>query len=237
MSSLPILMYHNIINDKKKSKGLNIFVDKLEEQLKYLVANNYKTYHLSEIQQVNTLDFKNVILTFDDVTKNQLTYAVPLLEKYNLKATFFIPFKYVGGFDEWNNGTEPIMNLDELKNLPSNIELAYHSFAHPNFVNITVNEIVNDFHEAQKYVEKNNLNVFPAIAYPYGKYPKKNRLQKKAFFSILKENNMVYGLRIGNRVNKFPFKNPYEIMRIDVKGEDSLLKFKLKLKFGKLKLF
>jgi hypothetical protein len=44
-------------------------------------------------------------------------------------------------------------------------------------------------------------------------------------------------LRIGNQINKFPFKNPYEIMRIDIKGEDSLLKFKLKLRFGKLKLF
>ena len=43
--------------------------------------------------------------------------------------------------------------------------------------------------------------------------------------------------RIGNRVNKFPFKNKYEIQRIDIKGQDSLLKFKLKLRFGKLKLF
>jgi len=53
----------------------------------------------------------------------------------------------------------------------------------------------------------------------------------------LKANNIAYALRIGNRVNSFPLRHPYEVQRIDIKGEDSFLKFKLKLRLGKLKLF
>jgi hypothetical protein len=43
--------------------------------------------------------------------------------------------------------------------------------------------------------------------------------------------------RIGNRVNRFPFKNKFEIQRIDIKGQDSLTTFKWKLRLGKLRLF
>ena len=43
--------------------------------------------------------------------------------------------------------------------------------------------------------------------------------------------------RIGNRVNSFPLQSKFEIQRIDIKGQDTLLKFKWKLKIGKLSLF
>lgn len=237
MSSLPILMYHNVVSEKSKSKGLNIFVDRLEEQFKYLIDNKYTTYHLSELQNLKTISQKSVILTFDDVTKNQMEFAIPLLKKYGLKATFFIPFKYVGGFDDWNSGSEPIMTVDELKAIPSNIELGYHSFAHRNFEKISLEEAQSDFEMSEAFVIENKLNVFRAIAYPYGKYPKKIIQEKEAFFKVLEKNQMHFALRIGNRVSKFPFKDKFEIQRIDIKGEDSLFKFKLKLKFGKLKLF
>jgi peptidoglycan/xylan/chitin deacetylase (PgdA/CDA1 family) len=43
------------------------------------------------------------VLTFDDVTENQLL-CLSFTEKYNLKATFFIPFQYIGKADLWNQG-------------------------------------------------------------------------------------------------------------------------------------
>jgi hypothetical protein len=63
-------------------------------------------------------------------------------------------------------------------------------------------------------------------------------IQKKVeFFNSLKANDIGYALGVGNRINTFPFKNNYEIERVDFKGKDSFLKFKLKLRLGKLKLF
>jgi hypothetical protein len=44
---------------------------------------------------------KSVVLTFDDVTENQLL-CLSFTEKYNLKATFFI--QYIGKADLWNQG-------------------------------------------------------------------------------------------------------------------------------------
>lgn len=236
MTRLPILMYHNISNDERNCSGLTIAVSKLEHQFHYLAENNYTSFHLSELENKKELPKKSVVITFDDVTENQLLYAVPLLEKYNLKATFFIPFAYVGKTDAWNNGSEKIMSFKQLQRLPERIELGLHSYAHKKYDSLSEAEINADFQKCFAIIEENNLKVYRAVAYPYGNYPK-SEPKKSKFKSVLSQNDVKMGLRIGNKINKFPFKNPFEIMRIDVKGQDSLLKFKLKLRFGKLKLF
>ncbi|MEO8253101.1 MAG: polysaccharide deacetylase family protein [Flavobacterium sp.] len=235
MTRLPILMYHNI-SDDKDSTGLTVFCNKLEEQFHYLQQKEYTSYHFSELENKTIIDSKSVIITFDDVTVNQLVYAVPLLEKYNLKAVFFIPFAYIGNLDLWNSGKEKIMSIEQLKTLQSRVELGLHSFDHKRYATLTEVEIHADFSKCFEFIKQNDLKVYNALAYPYGNYPKKEP-QKAKFQSILKQNKVKIGLRIGNKISKFPFKNPYEITRIDIKGEDSMLKFKLKLRFGKLKLF
>jgi len=236
MARLPILMYHNVSQNESDSFGLTISEQNLEAQFKYLSDNNYKTYHFSELEsleQSNSFPKKAVIITFDDVYVSQLKLAYPLLQKYNLKASFFIPFAYVNGVDDWNTASEPIMSVAQLQALDSKvIELGLHSFLHKNYTTMTPDEVHEDFGKCQEFVQKHNLNVQNILAYPYGKYPK-----EAVFFNSLKANHIGYALRIGNRINTFPFKNNYEIQRIDIKGEDSLLKFKLKLRLGKLKLF
>lgn len=236
MTRLPILMYHNVTDDEKYSKGLTISAQKLEQHFRYLTENNYTTFHLSELEHKAAIPEKSIVISFDDVTGNQLQFAVPLLEEYNLKATFFVPFAYVGKTDEWNKGSEKIMSFDELRNLPATIELGLHSYAHKKYANLTEAETNADFEKCFQIIEEKNLKVYSAVAYPYGNYPK-SEPKKSRFKEVLTQNDIKMGLRIGNKINKFPFKNPFEIMRIDVKGEDSLLKFRLKLRFGKLKLF
>jgi len=229
-------MYHNVSDDDKGSKGLTISCQELENQFRYLAEKGFAAFHLSELENTISIPKKSVVITFDDVTENQLVYAVPLLQKYNLKATFFIPFGYIGNVDKWNEGKEKIMSIEQLQSLDSRVELGLHSFAHKKYAHLSEAEIDEDFDKCFKIIDENGLKVYNALAYPYGNYPKKDP-RKAQFQSVLIKNNVKMGLRIGNRINKFPFKNPFEIMRIDIKGEDRLLKFKLKLRFGKLRLF
>ena len=229
-------MYHNVTKKKNKSFGLTISTENLEKQFQFLANNNYKTFHLSEIEFVNNIPNKSIIITFDDVTLNQLEFAVPLLIKYNLKATFFVPFSFIGKSDLWNDGSEKIMNLEQLKSLSSLVELGLHSYSHQLFEKLSKKEILEDFEQCFEIIEKNKLQVYKAVAYPFGNYPK-NEPEKSRFFDILKEKNIKMGLRIGNKINKFPFKNLYELTRIDILGQDQLWKFRLKLIFGKLKFF
>lgn len=230
-------MYHNITPNLDLSKGLTLSVYKFEEQLKYLVKHNFKTYFVSELEKIEVVLSKSVVLTFDDVTENQLIYVLPLLKKYNVKATFFIPFAYIGKTDLWNDGAEKIMTIEQLKSLDSEfVELGHHSYFHRKYSALSVEEIQDDFDKSFDLIAKNDLKVYPVLAYPYGNFPKRG-IQKTDFFQLLEKNNIKMAFRIGNRVNNFPFKNKYEIQRIDVKGEDSLFVFKWKLRLGKLRLF
>lgn len=241
MARLPILMYHNVSIDEAESFNLTISVQKLEQQLQYIVSQKFTSLFVSELDDVKEIPSKSIVLTFDDVTENQLLYALPLLKKYNVKATFFIPFYYIGKTDLWNIGDdatdEKIMTIKQLKSLdPKIIELGYHSYYHKKYASMTPKDIHDDFDKSEEVIAQNGLKVYRSLAYPYGNYPKKG-IQKKEFFQLLQQNNIKMAFRIGNRVNTFPFKNRYEIQRIDIKGHKNLFQFKWKLRYGKLLLF
>ena len=232
MGKLPILMYHNV--SLAKSDGLTISVELLEEQFKYLVAKGYRTYHLKELMNLNMLPSKkNIVITFDDGYVSQLELAIPLLKKYKLKATFFVPLNFLGKTDQWNNSLHPIMTAEQLQGLNQDyIELAYHSFYHKKYDELTHSNIEDDTQLCFDSVANTNLLFTMAVAYPYGKYPR-TKTAKNTFIEHLKGRQFKYGLRIGNRLNTFPFKKPFEIQRIDVKGEFSLHTFKRRLCWGK----
>lgn len=234
MQRLPVLMYHNVCEADNQSHGLTISVARLEQQLRYLSNNGYTSFHLGELEGKAVLPQKGVIITFDDVTENQLL-AIPLLEKYGFKATFFIPFHYIGKTDSWNTpGNEKIMTTEQLKAINTDIvEFGYHSYLHRQYAKLTEKEINDDFAECRRVISETELKVYPALAYPYGNYPKKGS-ENSTFKKLLETNEMKMAFKIGNRVNTFPFADPYEINRLDVKGQESLFKFKMKLRFGKL---
>ncbi len=233
MAKLPILMYHHVTTEK--GKGLTISIENLEQQFKHLAENGYKTYYFKELSKLKTLpNAKNIIITFDDGYVSQMELALPLLKKYKLKATFFVPLDFLGKTDSWNTSSLQIMTLEQLKSLdPKIVELGFHSFYHKKYTELSNAEIEADTRRCMEFVSEKELNFSPVLAYPYGKFPKDKKVNE-IFRKILSKNGIEYGLRIGNRINTYPFKKPYEIQRIDVKGEFSMLKFRQKIRFGKL---
>ncbi|MDN3725017.1 polysaccharide deacetylase family protein [Aequorivita sp. SDUM287046] len=233
MTKLPILMYHHIT--EHAGKGLTISVEKLEKQFKYLAESGYKTFHFKELLQLKELPKgKNIVITFDDGYVSQLNLAMPLLKKYKLKATFFVPLNFLGKTDSWNTTSLEIMRIEQLKSLdPQLFELGFHSYYHKKYTELSNAEIEADTRRCMEFVSEMELNFAPVLAYPFGKFPKE-KTRNGIFKNLLSQNKIEYGLRIGNRINNFPFKKPYEIERIDVKGEFSLLTFRQKIKFGKL---
>lgn len=231
MARLPILMYHHVCVGS--GNGLTTGVVNLERQFRYLAEKGYETFHFNELFNRKHLPSKSIIITFDDAYVSQMELAVPLLKKYKLKATFFVPLHFLGKTDKWNTDSLQIMTIEQLKSLdPKIVELGFHSFYHNKFTNLSNAEIEADTRRCLEFTSENELAFSPVLAYPYGKFPK-HKSGNAIFNSMLEQNGIKYGLRIGNRINHFPFKKPYKIQRIDVKGEWSLLKFKQKIRFGK----
>jgi peptidoglycan/xylan/chitin deacetylase (PgdA/CDA1 family) len=239
VKGLPVLMYHKI--SESKADDLTIKRDDLYQQLLFLKQNNYTSIFCSDVianlKNNTTLPQKPVLITFDDAYQNNFEFLLPILKELQLKATIFIPTKYIGNVNVWDKGLEPIMNGAILNAMPSElVEFGLHSHAHPNYNTITINEIEEDIEQCIASLNSMNIKYTPTITYPYGKYPRKET-RKSEFQNLLKKHNIELGFRIGNRINKLPLKKMYELKRIDIKGTDSFWTFKTKLKKGRVKLF
>ncbi len=96
-SSLAILMYHYFYDKKDKPSNLNsnyMEIKDFEAQMKYLHDNNYYYPTWSEVADFiagkKTLPKKSIVITIDDGQKSFFKLAIPILTKYQVKATSFI---------------------------------------------------------------------------------------------------------------------------------------------------
>lgn len=86
---VPVFMYHSVSDYIWGEAELFVSPSRMEDQLKYLVDNGYDPIWFEDLREIEKYD-KPVILTFDDGWENNYTDLLPLLKKYNVKATFFI---------------------------------------------------------------------------------------------------------------------------------------------------
>ncbi len=136
---LLILMYHGVALDNNCPPLYNqIPGSAFEAQIKFL-AKNYNILTLNEfISSSIRKQFpqRAVLITFDDGYANNYQVAFPILKKFNVPATLFLPVDYVGTqkllwFDELflllNNALDKKVRIEEvvdyfsITNSPSNI--------------------------------------------------------------------------------------------------------------------
>ena len=94
-----------------------------EQQIVHLVRN----YDVIPLNKIFSKNKNAVVLTFDDGYKNNLKFAYPILQKYNLPATLFITYDFIDKnvFTWWDrleySGKK--VNVKKLKSLhPNEIE-------------------------------------------------------------------------------------------------------------------
>lgn len=232
--SVRILMYHKVLPEKEITgkDSLTVSTENLEEQLQY-IKNNYNTLFFNELE-ANKKQERKLILTFDDGYLNNRQYLIPLLEKYRLKATIFIPTGLISTNE--TDESRYMMTFEEIKALnPEFVEIALHSHSHINYSQISLQEAEHDLQENIRILEEKQITFSRVLAYPYGKFPKKGE-KKREFFAMLKKAGITSAVRIGNNIAYYPWQNNFEVKRIDIRGGDSFDVFKWKLRLGKIKL-
>src|SRR5689334_20380832 len=94
----PILAYHAV--HPLRLDSINVTPDNFCAQLKWLAQRGYRGVSLCEyLRQTDEQPSKVgrlVALTFDDGYLDNLTYALPLLEKFGFSATIFVVAEYIG---------------------------------------------------------------------------------------------------------------------------------------------
>jgi len=230
-------MYHKISNDL--SDGLTLPVGELEKQLKHISKRGYATISFLDLKESmetgKALVEKPIILTFDDAYENFLTHAFPLLSRYSMKATLFVPVAFMGKTNIWDKGNDPILTPDQIKKVQDDglVEVGIHSFLHRSYAEMTTEDMKEDLENCFSTMEHHLIRTSRVLAYPYGGYPKKDPELKQQMKELFVAMQIWFAARIGNRINALPVKDRYEIKRIDIKGTDSFSTFKTKLKRGR----
>lgn len=96
-SKLPILMYHFFYDEQTGETGSDnnwMEISSFDEQMKYLSENDYYYPTWNEVSLFvkgeKELPEKSVVITIDDGDPSFFRLALPILEKYNVKATCFV---------------------------------------------------------------------------------------------------------------------------------------------------
>ena len=111
---IPIVSYHSINNE---NCPISLNLEEFEKQLVFFKKNNFQSIHCNEIKNTSK---KKFIITFDDGYKDLITNALPLLKKYNFKATCLIISNLIGKKNIWdefkkNIKDKELMNLADIQ--------------------------------------------------------------------------------------------------------------------------
>ena len=133
--NIPILCYHSI-NKKFEDEPDPIHPREFEEHLKY-INDYYEIISLNKLVYFLLNDLKptnpSIVITFDDGYIDNYFEALPLLIKYNAKATFFVVTNFIEGNISLNGlkGWES-MNWENIREIDSktNFEIGCHTHSH-----------------------------------------------------------------------------------------------------------
>lgn len=106
-----ILIYHRVLPRADEINGWYVTVEEFERQMAALRAH-YSPLPLSEAierLQQRSLPSRAVCVTFDDGYADNAEVALPILQRHDVAATFFIASGYLNGGRMWNDSvTEAI---------------------------------------------------------------------------------------------------------------------------------
>lgn len=169
---VPILMYHEVVELGPSSSYMNHHISinpkKFEQQMRFISENNYKTVFMRDLAdniRANQLEpRKTVALTFDDGTQDFYDTALPLLKKYNIRATLYAN----PGFD----GTNERMTHTMIREISESglVEIAAHTMLHINLTKVEAEEVHEEVFASKAVLEYITGIPVLSFAYPFGEY-------------------------------------------------------------------
>ena len=161
-------MYHFFYDAKAGGKGTDnnfMEISAFEEQMKYLADNDFYFPSWSEVEAyvngTKTLPEKSVVVTIDDGADSFVKLAIPIINKYNVKATSFVVTSWNG---DWLPSSYKSSHLD----FQSHSHDMHRAGANGKgrFVNLSYKEALVDVQKSKEIIG-NNCTVF---CYPFGHY-------------------------------------------------------------------
>ncbi len=227
---IPLLMYHRVIDKTEGAgeHGIYVTTKQFEAHLNYLHSKGYQTLYFNELKNIihSGINKKYVMITFDDGYEDNYYNAMPLLKKYNFKATIFLVADKT--YNEWDCKKESdteykLLSDNHICDMINNgIEFGSHTLSHADLTALDHNDFTQEIVKSKKLLEEKVGAEITTFAYPYGKLnPKIKSAVKDA------------GYKFGLATDSGPLaihEDYFEIRRIAIFPNTYLAGFKRKIK-------
>lgn len=170
---VPILTYHHIQPQAdaitKKETSLSVDIEYFDKQMEYLVLNGYTPIFANELINAlithSALHGKPVLVTMDDGYADNYTYALPILQKYNIKANLMLASGLI-------NSKSDFLTWDQVRQMKeSNLfHFTNHTWSHSSLIRIPQSKIESEIDTAKIQIEENTGQGVNIFTYPYGEF-------------------------------------------------------------------
>lgn len=225
-----VIYYHSVNNTNHKSHKIENF----ESQLKWLINNNYTFVRSDQLHQVKN-NKKIICLTFDDGYLDNFEIVLPLLLKYNIKATFFIVSSWfsISRSKRHHSYDLDFMTKNHIKLLHEHgMEIGSHTHSHRQATDLfkdSKQDFIIDINKNKSILESIINDKVTSFAYPNGQKGSFNNHTNDILFNYFNDifstiHNTYYPCKRFNG-------------RIEMSHLDDLIDFKAKLNGRRRYLF
>lgn len=172
--SITIVVYHSIMNVPDICTiGPSAFYRQID-----FIRSNFSIIRLNEIKEamVDQELVRRVVITFDDAFSDFYEFAYPLLEKFKIPSTVFVPTGFIGEFNDWDFPfnkchKKSVMNTDQLQELHETqlVDFGSHTIDHLRMSKLPIKEMRYQAARSKKTLEDLLRTSVTMFAYPYGR--------------------------------------------------------------------
>jgi peptidoglycan/xylan/chitin deacetylase (PgdA/CDA1 family) len=236
---LRVLMYHRV--GPVAERG-TVTPAQLEAQIGWLRAHGFTVVRLRDVvrhvQRGAPLPDHPVLLTFDDGTDDAHDLLLPVLRRLDAPAAVFVVPGFAGSVRPYDGAPRRFVSAAQLRALAEGgVDLGLHTYEHVNLSERSPGEVAEDVARCVKWLTEAGVPFEPALAYPFGAYPRKDAARLEVFSAALRGAGVAVAFRVGNRVNALPLPSPLEVERTEIRGDEPPWVFAWKVRRGRRKGF
>jgi peptidoglycan/xylan/chitin deacetylase (PgdA/CDA1 family) len=180
VAPIPILTYHQIEVAPPKGapyRGLYVSPSAFNRQMALLKLLGYRGLSMSGLMPYlsGELQGKVVGISFDDGYLNNLTYALPVLQKYGFSSTCYAVSQLLGKSNEWDLdigiAQTPLMTAVQLVAwVAGGQEVGAHTRHHTHLTQIDVSSCQDEIKLSKAELEAMTHSPISHFCYPYGDF-------------------------------------------------------------------
>jgi peptidoglycan/xylan/chitin deacetylase (PgdA/CDA1 family) len=228
-----ILMYHAFGADDEPASRYVLPVRRFARQIRGIVRSRRPVLPLEELaelwRQGKLPPAGAVAITSDDGYVDNAELAAPVLRRFGLPATIFVVAGRAGATADWDGAGplagRPLLSWPALRRLAEGgVTIGAHTLTHPRLPELGATELSREVDQSRAEVAEHVGQMPPCFAYPYGR-------TDEAALAAVERAGFLCACGIERGLN-YPGTRRFDLRRVPVHGDSSMLSFAVGLRFG-----